>query len=228
MKKTLRLAAFDMKFLAGGLHPLRFIVIAAPVIIFMWSYPVRFHPLFYTFVLGFAAFEGGYMNAFFRLPNELERMILFPISWRRVIIAKAISTLCLTAPLLLMSGLLVSYAAVGLPHIQVLWDGPLLFLTVSFSMVSLGQIVSLNYPRRKVFLSFDEAPYLLFQVLALAISSLPYVILKVSFESDIACLLYAVLSGFVWYFIVVPWLANRMEREQDKVLERSYSASSIL
>jgi len=212
MKKTLRLAAIDMKFLAGGLHPLRFIVIAVAVIIFMWSYPVKFHPLFYTFVLGFTSIEAGYMNAFSRLPNELERMILFPISWQTIIIAKAISTLCLTVPLLLMSGLLVSYAAVALPHIQVLWDGLLLFLTTSFSMVSLGQIVSLHYPRRKVFLNFDEAPYLLFQVLALAISSLPYVILKVGFESDIACLLYATLSGCVWYFVVVPWLANRMER----------------
>jgi hypothetical protein len=228
MKKTLRLVAYDLKFLAGEFHPLPFIVIAVAVIIIMWSYPVRFHPLFYTFVLGFAAIEGTYMNAFFRLPNELERMILFPISWHRIIIAKAISTLVLTAPFLLLSGILVSYAAVGLPPAQILWNGLLLFLSASFSMVSLGHILSIQYPRRKVFFNFDEAPYFLFQILALAISCLPYLILKVGFESDIACLLYSVLSGFVWYFVVVPRLADRVQLEQDKILERSYSSVSIL
>lgn len=122
----------------------------------------------------------------------------------------------------------VSYAAVGLPPIQILWDGLLLLMSVSFSMVSLGHILSIQYPRRKVFFNLDEAPYFLFQILALAVSCLPYLILKVGFGSDIACLLYTVLSGFVWYFIVVPRLANRMQRERDKVLERSYSSASIL
>lgn len=228
MKKTLRLVAYDLRFLAGEFHPLPFIVIAVAVIIFMWSYPVRFHPLFYTFVLGFAAIEGTYMNAFFRLPNELERMILFPISWHRIIIAKAISTLVLTAPFLLLSGVLISYAAVGLPPLRVLWDGLLLFLSASFSMVSLGQILSIQYPRRKLFFNFDEAPYFLFQLVALAISCVPYLVLKVGFESDIACLLFAVLSGVVWYFVVVPRLADRVQLEQDKILERSYSSASIL
>jgi hypothetical protein len=82
MKKTLRLVAYDLKFVAGEFQPLRFIIIAVVVIIFMWSYPVRLHPLFYIFVLGLASLEGAYMNAFFRLPNELERMILFPVSWQ--------------------------------------------------------------------------------------------------------------------------------------------------
>jgi hypothetical protein len=228
MKKTLKLVAYDLRFLAGEFQPLRFIVIAVVVVVFMWSYPVRFHPLFYTFVLGFAALEGEYMNAFFRLPNEFERMILFPVSWQKIIVAKAISTVVLTVPFLLMSGILVSYAAVGLPPIQILWDGSLLLMSVSFSMVSLGHILSIQYPRRKVLFNFDEAPYFLFQVVALAVACLPYLILKVGFKSDIACLLYAVLSGFVWYFIVVPRLANRMQREQDKVLERSYNLASVL
>ncbi|MGA9365773.1 MAG: hypothetical protein WBW16_15535 [Bacteroidota bacterium] len=227
MKKTLELVAYDLKFLAGEFHTLRFIVIAVAVIIFMWSYPVHFHPLVYAFVLGFAALEGGYMNAFFRLPNELERMILFPISWQRVIIAKAISTLLLTVPVLLISAVLVCYAAVGLPTIQILWDGMLLLMSASLSMVSLGHILSIQYPRRKVFFNFDEAPYFLFQTLALAVSSLPWLILKVRLESDIACLLYTALSGVVWYFVVVPRLANRLQREQHKVLERTNLTSLL-
>jgi hypothetical protein len=228
MNKTLALVAYDLKFSAREFRPLRFIAIAVAVIIFMWSYSVRFHPLFYAFVLGFLSLEGLYMNAFFRLPNELERMMLFPISWHRIIIAKAISTLVLTAPFLLLSGVLISYAAVGLPPLRILWDGLLLFLSASFSMVSLGQILSIQYPRRKLFFNFDEAPYFLFQLVALAISCLPYLVLKVGFESDIACLLFAVLSGVVWYFVVVPRLANQMQREQDKVLERSYDLAPIL
>ena len=227
MKKILKLVAYDLKFLAGEFHTLRFIVIAIAVIIFMWSYPVRFHPLFYIFVLGFAVLEAGYMNAFFRLPNELERMMLFPISWRRIIMAKAISTLVITAPFLLLSGVLISYAAVGLPRIQILWDGLLLLLSASFSMVSLGHILSIQYPRRKVFFNFDEAPYFLFQILALAVSCLPWLILKVRLESDIACLLYTALSGVVWYFVIVPRLANRLQREQHKVLERT-NLTSVL
>ena len=228
MKKILALVAYDLKFSAREFRPLPFIVIAVAVVIFMWSHSIRFHPLFYIFVLGFASLEGLYMNAFFRLPNELERMMLFPISWHRIIIAKATSTFVLTVPFLLLSGVLISYAAVGLPALQILWDGLLLLLSVSFSMVSLGQILSIQYPRRKLFFNFDEAPYFLFQLVALAISCLPYLVLKVSLESDIACLLYAVLSGVVWYFVVVPRLANQMQREQDKVLERSYDLASIL
>jgi len=227
MKKALKLVAYDVKFLAGEFHPPRFIVIAAAVIIFMWSYPVHLHPLVYAFSLGFAVLEGGYMNAFFRLPTELERMILFPISWQRVIIAKAISTLLVTAPFLLVSGVLVCYAAVDLPPIQILWDGLLLLMSASFSSVSLGQMLSIQYPRRKVFFNFDEAPYLLFQLVALAISCLPYLVLRVGFDSDIACLLYTALSGVVWYFVVVPRLANRLQGEQHKVLERT-NLTSIL
>jgi hypothetical protein len=228
MKKTLKLAACDLKLLAGEFRPLRFIVIGVAVIIFMWSYPVRLDPLFYIFVLGFASLEGTYMNAFFRLPNELERMILFPISWQMILVAKAISTLVLTLPFLLMSGILVSYAAVGLPPIQILWDGLLLLLSASFSMVSLGHMLSIQYPRRKVFFNFDEAPYFLFQIVTLGVSCVPYLILKAVFGSDVACLLFAVQGWFVWYFMVVPRLADRMQQERDKVLERSYSSTSIL
>ena len=227
MKQTLRLVAYDLKFLAGEFRPLRFIVIATAIIIFMWSYPVHFHPLVYAFVIGFATLEAGYMNAFFRLPNELERMILFPIPWQRVIIAKAISTLLMTVPVLLISGVVICYVAVGLPSVQILWDGLLLFLSTSFSMISLGHILSMQYPRRKVFFNFDEAPYFLFQVLVLAISCLPWIILKERLESDLACLLYTAFSGCLWYFLVVPRLANQMQRERDKILERSSVASSV-
>jgi hypothetical protein len=228
MNKTVRLAMYDLKFTAKGFHFLRFILIAVVVIIFMWSYQVRFSSLLYTFVLGFAAIEVVYLNAFFRLPNELERMILFPISWQTIITAKAISTLAVTAVLLLLSGVLVSYAAVGLPPVQIIWDGLLLLLSGSFSMLTLGHILSIQYPRRRVFLNFDEAPYFLFQLLVLAVSSVPYLILKMGFESDVACLLYSALSSVIWYFVVVPRLAARMLQEQSAVIERSFSSASIL
>jgi hypothetical protein len=228
MNKTLRLAVYDLKFIAMGFHFLRFILIALAVIVFMWSFQVRFSPLLYTFVLGFAALEVVYLNAFFRLPNELERMILFPISWQTIIIAKAISTLAVTAVLLLFSGTLVSYATVGLPPVQIIWDGLLLLSSGSFSILTLGHVLSIQYPRRRVFFNFDEAPYFLFQLLVLAISSLPYLILKVGFGSDVACLLYAALSGVIWYFVVVPRLAARMQQERSLVIERSLSSASIL
>jgi hypothetical protein len=228
MNKTLRLAVYDLKFITMGFRFLRFILIAIAVIIFMWSYQVRFSPLLYTFILGFAALEVVYLNAFFRLPNELERMILFPISWQTVIIAKTISTLAVTVVLLLLSGVLVSYAAVGLPSVRIIWDGLLLLLSGSFSMLTLGHVLSIQYPRRKVFLNFDEAPYFLFQLVVLAISCLPYVILKVGFGSDVACLLYCALSGVVWYFVAVPRLAARMQQEQSLVIERSLSSASVL
>jgi hypothetical protein len=228
MDKTLRLAAYDLKFTTKGFHFLRFILIAVAVIIFMWSSQVRFSTLFYTFILGFAALEVVYLNAFFRMPNELERMILFPISWQAIIIAKAISTLAVTAALLLLSGILVSYAAVGLPPVQIIWDGLLLLLSGSFSLLTLGHVLSIQYPRRRVFLNFDEAPYFLFQLFVLAISSLPYLILKMGFGSDVACLLYSALGGVIWYFVVVPRLAARMQQEQSIVIERSFSSASIL
>jgi hypothetical protein len=228
MNKTLRLAVYDLKFIAMGFHFLRFILIAVVVIIFMWSFQVRFSPMLYTFVLGFASLEVVYLNAFFRLPNELERMILFPISWQTSIIAKAISTLAVTAVLLLLSGVLVSYAAVGLPPVQIIWDGLLLLLSGSFSMLTLGHVLSIQYPRRRVFLNFDEAPYFLFQLLVLAVSSVPYLILKMGFESDVACLLYSALSGVIWYFVVVPRLAARMQQEQSLVIERSLTSASVL
>jgi hypothetical protein len=228
MNKTLRLAAYDLKFIAMGFHFLRFILIAVVVIIFMWSFQVRFSPLIYTFILGFAALEVVYLNAFFRLPNELERMILFPISWQTIIIAKAISTFAVTAVLLLLSGVLVSYAALGLPPVQIIWDGLLLLLSGSFSMLTLGHVLSIQYPRRRVFLNFDEAPYFLFQLLVLGISSLPYLILKVGFGSDVTCLLYSALSGVIWYFVVVPRLAARMQQEQSLVIERSLTSASVL
>jgi hypothetical protein len=228
MNKILRLAVYDLKFITMGFRFLRFILIAVVVIIFMWSFQVRFSPLLYTFILGFASLEVVYLNAFFRLPNELERMILFPISWQTIIIAKAISTLAVTAALLLLSGVLVSYAAVGLPSVQIIWDGLLLLLSGSFSMLTLGHILSIQYPRQRVFLNFDKAPYFLFQLLAVAVSSIPYLILKVGFESDVACLLYCALSGVIWYFLVVPRLAARMQQEQSLVIERSLSLASVL
>jgi hypothetical protein len=228
MNKTLRLAVYDLKLITMGFHFLRFILIAVAVIIFMWSYPVRFSPLLYTFILGFAALEVVYLNAFFRLPNELERMILFPISWQTIIIAKAISTLVGTAVLLLLSGVLVSYAAVGLPPVQIIWEGLLLLLSGSFSILTLGHVLSIQYPRRRVFLNFDEAPYFLFQLVVLVVSSVPYLILKMGFESDVACLLYSALSGIIWYFVVVPRLAARMQQEQSLVIERSFSSATLL
>jgi hypothetical protein len=228
MNKTLRLAMYDLKFMTMGFHFLRFMLIAVAVIVFMWSFQVRFSALLYTCVLGFAALEVVYLNAFFRLPNELERMILFPISWQTIIIAKAISTFAVTAVLLVLSGILVSYAAVGLPPVQIIWDGLLLLLSGSFSMLTLGHVLSIQYPRRRVFLNFDEVLYFLFQLVVLAVSSVPYLILKLGFRSDVACLLYSALSGVIWYFVVVPRLATRMQQEQGLVIERSFSSASVL
>lgn len=228
MDRILLLVKYDLKFLSGQLHFLRFVVFTVPIVIFMWSYAVKFHHLLYIFVLGFLTLEGVYTNAFFRLPNELERMSLFPISWRKIIVAKGVSTVLFTLPFVVLCAVVVSYASVIPPPSDSLWEGILFMLSATFPMLTFGGFLSLDYPTRRVSLNFDEAPYLVFQLIALGVSSLPFLVLKVGFGSDTACLLFSVLAAITWYFGIVPHLAVILEEREDRVLAQSSTPTTLL
>lgn len=228
MDRILLLVKYDLKFLSGQLHILRFVLFAVPVIIFMWSYAVQLSPLVYIFFIGFLTLEGIYTNVFFRLPNELERMSLFPISWRTIIVARGVSTVVFTLPFVLLSAVVVSYASVIPPPSGSLWEGILFLLSATFPMLAFGGFLSLDYPRRRVSLNFDEAPYLVFQLIALGVSSMPFLVLKVGFGSDTACLLFALTAGVAWYFGIVPHLAEVLEERRDQVLAQSSIPTTLL
>ena len=124
--------------------------------------------------------------------------------------------------------MVILYASVHLPAVGSLWDGVLFILSVMFPMLSVGGYLSFQYPRRRVLLNFEEAPYLVFQLLALGVSSLPFFVLKHGLGSDIACLLYVLVAGVAWFFFVVPRLAAILEKDRDQVLNRSYNSTIVL
>jgi hypothetical protein len=219
MRRTLELLKYDLQFISWQNHLGRFAVFSIPALLVVWSGSDVARSLACSVVLVFLGLENVYTNIFYRVPNEMDAFAVLPLSVRQLILAKNIAAVIITLPTLLVVGIIILYFALSAPSLDQLCHTMLYVVTSIFLLLHCGNRLSLWYPRREVRLDFDVLTHLVFQLMAVAVSSIPYIILHGVFGSDVLCLAFAVGSGIWWYFFSVPWAAKMFAEKRYHILE---------
>lgn len=161
--------------------------------------------------------EPRFNNFLFTSPAEGEALSLFPSRWRAIIAAKNLSTTLLFILLVLL--LAVPIGFFGTPVSGREWSGGMLYtLTVLFPLLSLGNLQSLQHPRRSIGWSLGDLADAILLLLTAGIASIPYAVIAMLDLPPLWCLLYAAAGAWIWWRFSLA-RSERLLRE-GTVLER--------
>ncbi len=219
MRRTLELLKYDLQFISWQNHLGRFAVFSIPALLVVWSGSDTARSLVCSVVLVFLGLENIYTNIFYRVPNEMDAFAVLPLSIRQLILAKNITAIIVTLPALLVVSVIILYLSLEMPSLDQLYHSLLCVITSIFLLLHCGNRLSLWYPRREVRLNFDVLTHLVFQMMAVAVSSIPYLVLNAVLDSKVLCVAFAVGSGIWWYFFSVPWAAKMFAEKRYHILE---------
>jgi len=182
----------------------------------VWIYPVG-SPMAAVVLVLLAGLETQFNNIFFRTPNELEAMILFPLSWKRVIIVKNFATLTLLSILFILTTIaLLYYSPEGVAWGRI--SEALLFLsTIVFPLLHVGNTNSVQSPRKETGFRINDFVELVWMLLMTAILSVPYYFLMSVLDLPLLCILYGIGTAVIWYRFSVVKTARRLEMEKTKL-----------
>ncbi len=161
--------------------------------------------------------EPRFNNFLFTSPAEGEALSLFPSRWRVIVAAKNLSTTVLF--ILLVPLLAIPIGFFGAPISAREWSGGMLYtLTVLFPLLYLGNLQSLQHPRRSVGWSLGDLADALLLLLTAGIASIPYAVFTTLEVPELWCLLYAAAGAWFWWRFSLA-RSERLLRE-GTVLER--------
>lgn len=177
---------------------LRLAVLAIPAIwLSLWPYsPSPFVPVFAAL---FVALEPQYCNILFRAPNELEALTVLPLSWKRVVLAKNVATLVITVICLVLMSIVVLYFAPMPPPPAHYGKAALYLGSVVFPLMQIGNMQSVQHPRRQVGWTFDDFAGAVLMAGFVAVLSVPYLVLAEGANAPLLCLPYIAAVGFIWF-----------------------------
>lgn len=160
-----------------------------------------------------AGLESQYTNILFRSPHELETLSMFPIQWKRIVLLKNLATLIATMMVWVMTAMATLYFSPKPFHLADLGTAVLYASTIVFPLLHIGNIESLQSPRRDTSWKIDDLVQAGGILLFIAILSLPFVLLVSLFQLHSVCVLYAAIGAAHWYLRSIPKTANRIEQQ---------------
>lgn len=196
---------FRADLLHFGRDPLIFrAVILLPLSILVAVWPYSGSPLIPAIASALVILEPRFNNFLFTSPVEGEALSLFPSRWREVVAAKNLATAVLL--LLLVPLLAVPIGFFGLrPSTPGDWLNAFLYLlTILFPLLYLGNLHSVQHPRRSVGWSLGDLSDAIFLLLTAGLASIPYAIFSPSPLSPLWCSLYALGSAVLWWRVSLP------------------------
>lgn len=193
---------FSTVFRAEMLHFSRDPILFRGVVLFPLSVLIAIWPysgssLIPSIGSAFVLLEPRFNNLLFTSSIEGEALSLFPSRWRTIVAAKNMATAVLFV--LLVPLVAVPVGFFGVPISGREWLGASLYvLTVIFPLLHLGNLQSLQHPRRSVGWSLgDLSDAILFLVMA-GVASIPFAIFWSLDLPSLWCTLYA--AGGAWYW----------------------------
>ncbi len=191
------------------------VLLPLSILIAVWQYSGS--SLVPAFASALVMLEPRFNNFLFTSPAEGEALSLFPSRWRAIVAAKNLSTAVLF--ILLVPLLAIPIGFFGAPISAEEWSGGMLYtLTVLFPLLYLGNLQSLQHPRRSVGWSLGDLADALLLVLTAGIASIPYAVFTTLEVPELWCLLYAAAGAWFWWRFSLA-RSERLLRE-GTVLER--------
>lgn len=165
------------------------------ILIAVWQYSGS--SLVPAIASAFVLLEPRFNNFLFTSPAEGEALSLFPSRWRAVVAAKNTATAILF--MLLVPLLAIPIGFFGAPISGEEWARGMLYtLTVLFPLLYLGNLQSLQHPRRSVGWSLGDLADAIILLLTAGIASIPYAVFSTMDLPGLWCFLYA--AGGVWFW----------------------------
>lgn len=155
-----------------------------------------------------------FANIFWEGKNEKTCYFLFPTDLKRIIFAKNLSIFILVLGLYCLTALVA--AARHESNVLDFLDALVLLLTSIFLFFWLGNFIAVRFSLQD---STDNLIIsLLLQFGMMMFASLPYLILKVIFQSYLLCVIFLMGSVVAWYFVMIPSTAKALQKHKFVIL----------
>jgi hypothetical protein len=178
-----------------------------------WVYSVA-SPFVPVMVVVLCGLELQFNNLLFRTSSEFETYLLFPISWRRVIIMKNLATIALTFLLFIVGSMSLLYFSPATIKFIDVRDAVLYLVTIIFPMLQIGNTQSVRHPRRISGLQINDFIEAIWTLLNVAIVSVPYYVIMKLIEIPFLCLVYGPLTMIIWWRFSIDRTAEQIMKNQ--------------
>jgi hypothetical protein len=193
------------------------LLLPAGVLLSLWPYAGS--PLFPLFLCVLAGLEPQFNNMLFRTPREFEAMSLLPVDWRAVVVAKnAAAVLLLFSTLIPFGAVLAYFSPLPLAPGEI-GRGAAYLASIIFPLLVLGNIHSVEHPRRTVGIGPGDIAEALVMILGGAASSLPALLAAGSGIEAPAIALWTALGAILWWTWSVPRTAARIVSERTRICQ---------
>lgn len=182
------------------------------ILLVLWPYfTSSFVPIL---IVLFAGLEPQFNNILFRTPLELESLTVLPLRWEDVARAKniaAVVLVCTVAPILAATLMYFSPSVLTPNDVK---DATLYISTVLFPLIHVGNLRSVQHPRRKTGWQFDDLAGSVEMLINLAMLSIPYALFVEVLNTPALCIVYFVASIVFWWRYSIPKTAQLIETEK--------------
>jgi hypothetical protein len=148
--------------------------------------------------------EPRFNNFLFLSPLEGEALSLLPSQWRAVVAAKNLAAAAFLFLLVLLLGIPIGFFALHPAGANEWVDALLCLLTILFPLLHLGNLHTLQHPRRRAGWSLGDLAEAVLLLLAAGIASIPFAILSSLDSASLWCSLYAAAGALFWWRVSLP------------------------
>ena len=188
-------------------------LLAVGVFFIAWIYPIA-SPFVPVMLVVLCGLELQFNNLLFRTATEFETYLLFPISWRRVILMKNLATIALTFLLFALNSMTLLYFSPEAIILVDVRDALLYLATIIFPMLQIGNAQSVRHPRRISGLQINDLIEAIWMLLNVAIVSVPYYLFMKLIEYPFLCIVYGAITMVVWRRFSIDKTAEYVEKNQ--------------
>ena len=197
------------------LHPriFHFIpLLLAGIFLTAWVYPVAspYAPVIVVILYGL---ELQFDNILFRTPREFESLVMFPLSWRRVVIVKNLAAVLLVVICFVLTSMTLMYFSPASPSREQLRGAVLYLLSILFPLIHIGNMSSIHNPRRESGLRINDFTEALWMTATAGFLSAPYILFIHLMGQPILCIAYAACTIVFWYRFSIPRTSSLIEKE---------------
>jgi uncharacterized membrane protein YbaN (DUF454 family) len=174
----------------------------AGVFLVLWPYFPS--PFVLVVVALFAAVESQFNNILFRTRNELESLSVLPTHWEKIVKAKNIATMLLVAMMFPVVAATILYFSPSTVPLKEGWASVLYISSVIFPVLHVGNLRSVQHPRRITGWQLDDAAGIVEILMVLAVFSIPFLLFVVAIQAPLLCLAYSSVTAVFWWRRSIP------------------------
>lgn len=177
-------------------------------------------PFIPIIIVVFCGLELQYDNLFFRTSKEFEAYLMFPVSWKKVILMKNLATILLTLIIFGLTSMSLLYFSPATITLTDLKDVMLYLLTVIFPLIQFGNSQSVRNPRRISGFQINDFIEAVWMLVNVAILSMPYYLFTKLFEMPWLCIVYAAVTIAVWWVFSINKTAEYIKKNRFELCNK--------